>query len=104
MGLEAGIGGVSLPLRCEPLGLRKEDPVVIPDVTCTCGSDYRSHGDYVVAILFGIDIEQAHALMDATTDCLDVALDRSKDWETYKQELEDEYGRAVKARADQASS
>lgn len=76
----------------------------IPETSCTCGSDYRSHGDYVVAILLGLTIEQAHGLMDVTSDCLDVALDREKDWDEYKRELEGEYGRAVKARADQEDS
>ncbi|ATW62510.1 hypothetical protein HWB39_gp26 [Streptomyces phage WRightOn] len=72
------------------------------DLTCTCGSEYRSHGDYVVAITFGLDIEKAHAWLDAMTDCLDVALDdrRSDGLER----LKEEYGRTVKASADQEGS
>ncbi len=74
------------------------------ELKCTCGSDYRSPGDYVVAITFELDIELAHAWLDAMTDCLDVALDRTKDWDNNKRELEEAYGRSVKARADQADS
>ena len=73
-------------------------------LTCTCGSDYRSPGDYVVAIMFNIDVDQAHNLMDATTDCLDLALDRKGSSADVLAELEVEYGRALKARSDQVSS
>lgn len=73
-------------------------------LTCTCGSSYRSPGDYVVAIMFGIDVDQAHNLMDAITDCLDLALDRKGSSSNVLAELEVEYERALKARSDQASS
>lgn len=74
----------------------------LSELKCTCNSSYRSHGDYVVAITFDLDIELAHAWLDAMTDCLDVALDDHSPAGLDK--LKEEYGRTKQARSDQADS
>lgn len=74
---------------------------------CTCGSDYRSPGDYMLSIKMGWDVEYTHALLDLWEECLDSVLDR-RDKETrfneLLDELKEEYGRTVTSRPDQADS
>ena len=67
---------------------------------CTCLSDYRSAGDYMLAIKMGWDVEYTHALLDLWENCLDEALDRS-DCQQFLDELKEEYGRTVTTRPDQ---
>lgn len=69
---------------------------------CTCGSSYRSPGDYALAIQMGWDVEYTHALLDLWEECLDEVLeDHTQD--NYDR-LKEEYGRTVTVRPDQADS
>jgi hypothetical protein len=70
---------------------------------CTCGSNYRSAGDYMLAIKMGWDVEYVHALLDLWEECLDAVLDTVDRDEDY-QKLKEEYGRTITTRPDQASS
>lgn len=61
---------------------------------CTCGSSYRSAGDYKLAIAMGWDVEYTHALLDLWENCLDEVLaDHSQ--ENYDR-LKEEYANARK--------
>lgn len=70
------------------------------ELKCTCLSDYRSAGDYMLAIKMGWDIEYTHALLDLWENCLDEVLDKS-DRQAFLDELKEEYGRTVTTRPDQ---
>lgn len=70
---------------------------------CTCGSSYRSVGDYKLAIALGWDVEYVHALLDLWENCLDDVLDVI-DRQSLLDELKEEYGRTVTTRPDQADS
>lgn len=69
---------------------------------CTCLSDYRSAGDYKLAIKMGWDVEYVHALLDLWEECLDDVLDDHT--QANYDRLKEEYGRTITARPDQAGS
>lgn len=46
----------------------------VSKLECTCGIPEPSVGDRKVAAMLGITNEEAHALLDVTTDCLDEAI------------------------------
>lgn len=69
------------------------------ELKCTCGSSYRSHGDYSLAIKLGWDVEYVHALLDLWESCLDDVLGEHTQ-ENYDK-LKEEYGRTVTTRPDQ---
>ena len=74
---------------------------------CTCGSSYRSPGDYKMAITMGWDVEYTHALLDLWEESLEYVLDRKGSESRFNElldELKEEYGRTVTTRPDQADS
>jgi len=74
------------------------------DLKCTCLSTYRSPGDYILAMRLEVDVEQAHAFGDLFENVLDEALGHEGPRDAYLQKLKEEYGRTVKASADQEDS
>ena len=68
-------------------------------LTCTCGSDYRSPGDYALAIKMGWDVEYVHALLDLWEEALDEVL--SNHTQANYDKLKEEYAGTDTFRPDQ---
>lgn len=72
---------------------------------CTCGSDFRSPCDIIMAYKLGMDVEEWHAIMDLWEETLNGVLDLThsmsgKEYYAYVEQLKEAYGNL----AEQAST
>lgn len=77
---------------------------------CTCGSDFRSPSDIIMAYKMGMEIDEWHAIMDLWEETLDGVLTithnmTDSEYYAYIEQLKEAYGNlAVEASPDQADS